>query len=154
MIEYLIGDATAHAERPAAFVHVVNDVGLFGRGYSGALAHRFPSAARTFLAWAEGGLEGPYKLGNICVTLVGEGTTVIHLCAQHGVGRGRQRIVLDYLALCLSKIPQFVDASIPVVMPKVGTDLGGGMWFEIERVIQKNLPDHRVIVYTLPYVSA
>jgi hypothetical protein len=41
-IAYRVGDATLPAERPAFIAHVVNDVGAWGAGFSGALGRRNP----------------------------------------------------------------------------------------------------------------
>lgn len=154
MIEYRTGNVLDCPERPVTFTHIVNDVGYFGRGFSGDLARRFPWAERSFRAWSEGGMGPPYALGEILYHQVyEEGVTVLHLCAQHGVGRGQRRVDYQALDRCLQKVVAldsiWRDQLGTLAMPRIGTGLGGGEWEDVEGVIERRLTDFPVKVYTL-----
>lgn len=154
MIIDRIGDATLPPERPACIFHVVNDVGAWGRGFSGALGRRYPWAERAYRVWARGAWNAgpPFALGHAFVTH-GEDVAVAHLCAQHGLGRWRHPLVLSELRAALGEARAHVELHYPNAswhMPRIGSGLGGGSWLhEVRPVVEEVLGDREVFVYEL-----
>lgn len=157
MIEYRTGDCLDAPERPVVFAHVVNDAGKWGAGFSGALGSRYPWAESSYRTWAGGGeKETPFRLGTSFLVLLGGDIGVLHLLAQHGVGRGQRRLDYEALgnALAFARDHSFegpgrVNRAWPIVMPRIGCGLAGGSWGEVEPLVREELSEFRVIVYDL-----
>jgi O-acetyl-ADP-ribose deacetylase (regulator of RNase III) len=146
-ITYTVGDATAPPLLPAVVAHVVNDVGAFGAGFAAALASRWPGARADYLRWYRDGLQ----LGDVRFWSTGEGVTVAHLCAQHGLGRRNHPLRYDALAQCLTMLGVAARMhQVAVVMPRIGTGLAGGDWGRIEPLIAKACAGVDVTVFDLP----
>src|SRR3990167_5969973 len=86
MITYRIGDA-ANPRPPAVIAHVVNDIGFFGAGFSGAIERRHPWAALHYRAWCAAKLGAPYCARGQCLISLHDSIAVAHLCAMNGVRR-------------------------------------------------------------------
>lgn len=157
MIKYVVGDATLPSSRPAVIVHVVNDCGKWGAGFSGALGRRYPWAETSFRVWAAGGpdclAEPRYRLGRAFVCGVGEPVlAVAHLCAQRGVGTDRRRVDYDALGQALCNAVERVKVFYPGAsfhMPRIGCGLAGGRWGDVEPLIEEHLGQFDVTVYDL-----
>lgn len=166
MIEYHTGDATIPIPGRACLIaHVVNNEGRWGRGFSGALSHRYPYAETSYRRWSRGeplslALPEPFGLGRTLVYDVTDWAAksspvavhVAHLCAQDGIGTDRIRIRYDKLGECLSLLSVKLKAvHFPgvVSMPRIGTGLSGGSWGEVEPLIQAHLRDFDVAVFDL-----
>jgi O-acetyl-ADP-ribose deacetylase (regulator of RNase III) len=131
------------------FAHVVNDVGLWGRGYTASLGTKFPGAETSFRAWAEGGFLVPYRLGEVLCVTVESKVNIAHLCAQRGVGTSKRRIDYQALDQCLWWLADTKQVDRTVVIPKIGTGLAGGEWEDISEIIERRLRDYSVVVYEL-----
>lgn len=138
MIRYSTGDATiADTNKTIAIAHIVNDIGKFGAGFSGALEKRFPDECAEYRQhWAiyEGGQIMACRNDNVWV---------IHMFAQHGVRSKANPVPLrtDWLETCLHKLNNLCKiANIDYVqMPKIGSGLAGGNWEDIEPIIANTL---------------
>ena len=155
MITYRTGDASRPRDTPVVIAHIVNDVGAWGAGFTRALTKTWgKTPERAYRNWHAGRLQdAPFELGQtlFCGVKADAMTQwVAHLLAQHGIGRGVQRV--DYAALqaCLHKLAAGTPRSFAIAMPRIGTGLGGGRWEDIEPLIQAALPAHTVVVYDLP----
>lgn len=155
-IYYAVGDATLPIAKPAIIVHVVNDIGAWGAGFSGAIGRRFPWAARDYLGWDN------RKLGLLLVSVSTRRNrtskkklVVGHLCAQHRV-RSRTNpkpIDLNALRNSLSKLRIYLSTALltySVHMPRIGCGLAGGTWDEVEPLVSQYLSKYDVYVYDLP----
>ena len=143
MIEYRIGDATDQAS--GIIAHVVNDVGAWGAGFSGAVGRRFPVAERSYRDCFLD--RGGVRLGNVAICEIKRGLRIAHLFAQHGIGRGQRRVDYDALALCLQGLNS-VAGNAGIHMPRIGTGYGGGNWDTISALIEGNI-ESPVFVYDL-----
>jgi hypothetical protein len=151
---YKQGDASRPSERPVVILHVVNDVGAWGRGFTASLDVNVPGARLDFLAWVRGepgfGQISPYALGWSRLFAVSEDVSVLHVCAQHGLrGRGNPR-PFNLLAFdrALSLGIPWQREPFTVVMPKVGCGLGGGDWHDVEMAVSRRLSVFPVVVYS------
>lgn len=152
-ITYAVGDATDPPQRPVIVAHVVNDVGVFGAGFALAVAKRWPVAREDYRRWHAHGSN--FTLGGTRLTRVDGQLWVMHLLAQHGIGRGAVRIRYDALGECLralAKEAKTLDAA--VAMPRIGSGLAGGDWTRIEALIAEACADVDVTVYDLPTEGA
>lgn len=144
MITYRVGDAAQPPERPACIVHVVNNVGAWGRGFTSSL-DRWPSARTTY--------QYASKAGGRCIftALASDGLFIAHLVAMNGV-RSTQNPVplqLDWLAASLSELAQVAPADLTFHMPRLGCGLAGGRWSLVEPLIGLTLEHRDVYVYDL-----
>jgi hypothetical protein len=130
---------------PYVLPHIVNDLGVFGKGYSGSLSRvwKQPEVSYRKLKRTVG-----YILGYIQPVVVEEDTTVINMVAQHGIGRGQRRVSYSALKECLGKVA-LISTGKSIHMPKIGSDLGGGDWEFIYRLIEEQLKNQIVYIYEL-----
>ncbi len=110
MIKYRVGDAAVPVvdERPLVIAHVVNNVGRFGAGFSGAIARKYPGAKRVYKAlW--GGLEPGF--GHVLIAREGDGVIIAHMMAQNGLRspRNPQPLRYDWLTYCLAWLDGFCE---------------------------------------------
>ena len=143
-LTFATGDATAPQEKPAVIVHVCNDVGAWGKGFTKALSKRWPQPEAAFRGLKSNGL---LTLGSLQIVQVEEDIWVANIVAQAGIGRGHRRIQNDVLARVLAALARELVvkekwSSPPSVhMPLIGTGLGGGQWDIIEPIIATQLAD-------------
>ena len=147
-LTYRIGDATCPRERPAAIVHVVNDKGLWGAGFTAALDYAYLGRPGIeYRNWAQGRLQGsaePFGLDGVLVQKLDDGLWLFHLCAQQGVGRGQRRVRYDSLEFCLEQVAAHppVDNNISFHLPRIGTGYGGGSWEIVEEILHRTIVPH------------
>ena len=146
-LTYRIGDATRPRERPAAIVHIVNNKGLWGAGFTAALDYAYLGRpGNEYRNWAQGGLRnsaGPFGLDGVHIQILDEGLWLCHICAQNGVGRGQRRVDYDSLEFCLGQVAERppVD-NISFHMPRIGTGYGGGSWQIVEEILCRTIARH------------
>lgn len=154
MIRYVSGDATQPQTDGGTYpiiVHVVNDMGLWGAGFTAALTRRFgPFMQQRYRSWWC--MENA-ALGSVYIDVQGP-VAVAHLMAQHGVGRSQQRVVYPALDVALTQLPKVCDAklgarALSFHMPRIGCGLGGGSWAEVEPILNRTLPGFPITVYDL-----
>lgn len=141
-IHEVTGDATKPQGRGKKIIaHVVNNVGKFGAGFSGALDKRYKlKPGKSYHQWyADKEVYGaPFELGEVLFTNVaGPRVMVAHMLCQKGVGTNKRRIDYNALSLCLQRVfeaAQFDDYTVH--MPRIGAGLAGGDWSEIMQRIK------------------
>lgn len=152
MITYLIGDAAEpRGDGFKIIAHVVNDVGAWGAGFSGALSAKWPQARDSYIAWKR---NGTLALGTVSFERLETDLAVAHMCAQWGLPSRSHRTPCKPSALyrCLSTLGAVCRARYvaSVHMPRIGCGLGGRTWGEVEPIIKETLADVDVFVYDLP----
>lgn len=149
-ITYIAGDVT----EPLlcgndCIVQVVNNVGAYGAGVSGAIAKKWPRVKEAF----ENHIRA---LGIVSWVQVEDGFFVGNMYAQNGLRNASNKKPLRYgaLAECLSSVRQCRFAHVH--MPKIGRGLAGGDWTIVSELIQDILVDYgvEVYVYELPAPNA
>jgi len=164
-IRYVIGDATQFEGSGQRFIcHVVNDVGAWGAGFTGALSKRWPEPEQVY---RERFAMGTVRLGYIQFVSVTREICVVNMVAQQGIGRrppmtGARAyhrtyppIRYDALEVCLTSVRTLAMAShASVHMPRIGCGLGGGQWDVVEPLVRNmaagSEPSIAVTVYDLP----
>lgn len=149
-IAYITGDVT----EPLlcgndCIVQVVNNVGAYGAGVSGAIAKKWPIVLKEFKSH-------PAQLGTSITFQLGEGLWFGNMYAQSGLRSKTNAKPLRYarLAFCLDSVECFGFDRIH--MPKIGCGLAGGDWNIVSELIQDILVDNgvEVYVYELPAPNA
>lgn len=164
MINYITGDATEPIEKPAVILHIVNDVGAWGKGFVLPLGEKYPAARQAYF-------QNRLSLGeNQFVTVTEDrSVVVVNMCAQAGVGRWHGVPPIRYVSLmnCLNevrdKLGQVYDSNadryrngysglrgFSIHMPRIGCGLAGGSWDVVGPIVQEILGDFEVYVYDLP----
>lgn len=164
-LNYLVGDATCPVlpvgTDMCLILHITNCNGGWGAGFVLALSRRWP------MRLLEGSPEYVYRngapesvtLGKIQLVQVEPYLQVINLCAQSGYKHAGNPVPLDYRALieCMKLVLDHVrnlqsqGLTVSVAGPKFGSDLAGGDWSLIEKIIDRVLVqnDIPVTIYTL-----
>lgn len=152
---YVKGDATQHLgpiRGHRVIVHVCNDAGGWGAGFTGALSRRWSLPENLYRAEYQ---EGYVRLGHVQFAEVEPKITVANMVAQHGYGvRGNQTGFLDrdQLRSCLCAVDVHVtglmaDASIH--MPRIGCGLAGDSWENVSPIVETYLWRFPIYVYDL-----
>ena len=146
MITYCIGDATAPIQRPAAILHVCNNVGAWGAGFVLAISKKWKLPEQRYRA------RPSYSLGSIDIISVENNIYVVNMIAQNNLGSNCNHIPLDYYALekCLYHIHNSSLATTSFHMPRIGCGLAGGSWTKVEKIINNVCLSRDVYVYDLP----
>ena len=149
-IEYISGDATDPIDtlgQDRLICHISNNRGGWGRGFVSALSREWSKPESDYRSY------GNYCLGDIIISEVGPGLSVISMIAQNGYRSPSNPVAVDYDALrtCLEKVSAialsggFERLSSSVHMPRIGCGLGGGDWDVISDII-----DDELIFYDVP----
>lgn len=149
MIHYVTGDAV-NPQIPGMKIiaHIVNDAGGWGRGFVVPLGRKYPRAERDYRYYS----KARDLLGKNFYSHVAEDILIVHMCAQHGYRSATNPVPLQYDALesCLRELDGAAKNMKAVVCcPRFGCGLAGGTWSEVEKLIQKIMPDVEVYVHDL-----
>jgi len=157
MIIYVTGDATQpeYGSTERLIIHVVNDVGGWGRGFVGSLSRRWPRAEHSYREWHRTGADmygGEFKLGNIQPVRVDDQHIVVNMLAQKGYKSDDNPVPLSYeaLACCLRSVKQLAGAfpqPPSIHAPKLGSGLAGGEWPKIVKLLDGVLKEYAVYIY-------
>jgi len=147
-IRYIEGDAT----RPYGcgfklIIHCCNDKGAWGAGFVLALSKLDPNAENMYRLWRQGittGATGPFELGQVQFAAFHNPLlTVANMIGQHGTGvdaDGNPPIRYEAIRKCLRKVRKYChDTGASVHAPRFGSDLAGGDWNIIEKIIEEEL---------------
>ena len=167
MIKYVKGDATyPEKNTPNKFnliVHVVNDIGAWGKGFVLALSKRWTSPEYHYKrVWKA------KSLGDIDIVRVAENISVVNIFGQHGIKKSHPKKVIfpqprinveseqpvryDSIRKGLSSLRKLIGSEINkyvIHMPKIGCGLAGGDWSVVSRIVDEVLSDIDVYVYEL-----
>jgi O-acetyl-ADP-ribose deacetylase (regulator of RNase III) len=150
-ITYCEGDATQPVgDGHKLIVHVCNDRGGWGAGFTGALSKRWTAPEMEYREWSRSHRPS-FALHNIQVVGVEPDITVMNMIAQQGYyGRDSGGIVYEALRSCLRHAAWYaVQHDASVHMPRIGCGLAGGHWDRVEPIIHETLKEVRVFVYDL-----
>jgi O-acetyl-ADP-ribose deacetylase (regulator of RNase III) len=151
-IEYVEGDAT----RPRytgkkLIIHCCNDKGAWGAGFVLALSKRCINPETQYRLWRQGintDATGNFELGQVqfCKYHVFKGMDemfVANMIGQHGTGidkDGNPPIRYDAIRKCLRKVRRYARKhNMTIHAPRFGSDLAGGKWEIIEKIIEEEL---------------
>jgi O-acetyl-ADP-ribose deacetylase (regulator of RNase III) len=157
-IEYVIGDATQpKGDGVKIIAHIVNDTGVWARGFVLALSARWHNPETCYRGWAKGEYDQSFKLGQVQLIEVApsEQIWVANMLAQHGRFTTAGVPPIRYVALkdCLEHLAaSALSRKASVHMPRIGCGLAGGKWDIVGPMVEECLArlDIPVTVYDLP----
>ena len=159
MINYLTGDATdPQVPGNKIIAHVCNDIGAWGRGFVLSLSKRWPKSEESYRRWYQEQGEDDYPpmmLGQVVFVPVkgaDSDVCVANMIGQHGIkfkDDGTPPVRYGAIEECLRQVEQWARDwdHASVHMPRIGCGLAGGVWSEIEPIINRVFTDIEVYVY-------
>lgn len=150
---YLTGDATQlEGLGEKIIVHTCNDAEKWGKGFVLAVSARWSAPETAYRAAFK--KDGKPALGNVQFIRVASDLTVANLIGQHGTVRRGTLPPIRYPAVAqgLARIAEYArELGASVHMPRIGCGLAGGVWTEIEPLIEQSLIKNsiRTFVYDL-----
>ena len=152
-IQYLVGDATepfADGADNRIIIHCCNDIYGWGRGFVISLSKKWKAPQREYKAWTHN-----FRLGEIQIVPVEGNISVCNMIGQHDIysKHGIPPVRYEAIRKCLKKVAiHCKKTNTSVHAPRFGSDLAGGKWEKIEKLINQELisKDIPVFVYDLP----
>jgi O-acetyl-ADP-ribose deacetylase (regulator of RNase III) len=154
-VTYVDGDAT----RPVGIgrkliIHCCNDKGGWGAGFVLALSKLDLNPENMYRLWHQGviaGATGAFKLGEVQFAAFHQPTlTVANMIGQHGTGvdeDGNPPIRYSAIRRNLKKVRRYCRKhNMSVHAPRFGSDLAGGDWNVIEKIIEDELTTRGISV--------
>ena len=154
MINYVKGDATRPiGEGAKILVHVCNDIGVWGKGFVVAISQRWKAPEAAYRSWHR--VKDGFELGQVQFVKVEQDLWVANLIGQTGIRSSKTSLPpIRYPAIAsglemVAKEAQKCNATVH--MPRIGCGLAGGVWTQIEPLIQEKLVEQglTVTVYDL-----
>ncbi|HZZ71147.1 MAG TPA: hypothetical protein VFE24_02775 [Pirellulales bacterium] len=155
-IEFVTGDATRPiGEGSKVIVHVCNDIGVWGKGFVMALSKRWKEPEKSYRRWHRNRETEQFHLGAVQFVNVETQICVANLIGQRDIYRKNGIAPIRYPAIgegleCVARFA--VENEATVHMPRIGCGLAGGIWNQIEPLIESALCSQGILtfVYDLP----
>lgn len=158
-ITYVNGDATDPQliSGNNILVHVCNNLGRWGAGFTGALSRKWKLPEEEYRKWArQKDPPIPFELGRIQIVEVEYNSlSICNLIGQEGLRGVANPSPVRYESISqgLSRLESITKEENEILfhMPRIGCGLAGGSWDKIEPILQNTLIDkgRSVIVYDL-----
>lgn len=141
-IHYQVGDASNPLSERTLILHIVNNLGKWGKGFVLSLSKRYPQSKSHYINWFES--DENFGLGQVDFYQPNENIVIGNMVAQNGIKRSsndtKQRVDYEALDICLQKVADYALLHrLEIQAPKFGSGLGGGDWNIILDIIKKNL---------------
>jgi hypothetical protein len=138
--------------------HITNNVGAWDAGFVLSINKQAKLQKNDrWLLPKKYYLQDNNILGSIQVIKIDDNIYVVNMCAQNGIRKIGNRPLVNYEALkeCLKNVRSRLveNKNIIIHMPHIGTGLGGGGWMIIEKIIEKELENFNVYVYSLDRIN-
>lgn len=130
-------------------VHGCNACGVMGSGVAFAVKQRYPAAYLAYMRQC----ASPAMLGSISYTSPSPGLLIVNAITQESFGRDGRRYV-NYEAVadafaCVRKLASLQEEAPAIHFPMIGAGLGGGLWHIIAAIIEAELPNFSLNLWTL-----
>lgn len=146
MIKYIEGDLVRDAEQYDVIAHGANCFCTMGSGIAKSIREKFPEAYEVDCKTKSGDIK---KLGTITFT---ENTKPIVVnCYSQFDFRGRYVGVMDCDYKAIQSAMRLIKKNFTgkkIGLPKIGSQLAGGDWNIINRIIEEELGDENVTIVT------
>jgi hypothetical protein len=152
MITYVQGDLfkLINNDYPVLIPHVCNNQNKWGRGFVVGLINNYLHARTEFDQWAKDGHYFdrhqhqvlPYGLGYTQIVEVDHNVYVANMIAQvfyvhDGSIRQTRPLYYNKLCDCMEQVADFCnDNHVRILAPKFGSELAGGSWEFVEKLIE------------------
>lgn len=154
-IHYHAGDASLPIDQSTLIIHIVNNLGKWGKGFVLSLSKNYPIARSSYLDWSK---SSSFILGETQFILA-DSTNDIFVCnmlSQNGIKKSAKdnNQYLDYDALdkCLKSVADYALLNrLKVQGPKIGSGLSGGDWNIIQDLIKKNICYKKIHCHIFEY---
>ena len=146
MIKYIDGDLVRDANQYDVILHGCNCFCTFGAGIALQIKAKFPQAYAVDCKSKSGDKD---KLGTISFTT--DTTPIVVNCYTQYDFRGRRAGVIDCDYMAIKSAMQTVKKEFTgkkIGMPKIGSQLAGGDWNVIIRIIEETLEGEDVTIIT------
>lgn len=148
-IIYLKGDATnPKAGGNKIIVHICNDIGGWGKGFVMAVSKRWRLPEQSYRNWYKS--KENFSLGAVQFVQVETDIWVANLIGQHKINkdeRGNAPIRYEAVLAGLDKIGVFaVENNATVHMPRIGCGLAGGIWDQIEPLLNSAIASRDILI--------
>lgn len=161
-INYVIGDATQpQSDGPKVIAHCVNDIGVFGSGFAGALNKTYPKVRQEYIRWSKDITS--FVLGNVQFVQVESGERLLsmkediwvaNIIGQHQTIRENPKpIRYEALRIGLRTTAEFcLEKGASMHAPRLGSKLARGDWSVIAKIIEEEVVGRgvSVTIYDLP----
>ena len=168
-IKYVIGSAvepipTSNKNELKIICHCTNTIGVWSAGFVLALSKKWPGPEREYLKLFDKEDEYTHQLGQVQTIQVSHDIIVANMFAQLGTYSTKDRdgniippVRYNALRVCLQSLVDWIkhqkseDFEVSVHLPRICSDLAGGKWCIVSKIIKdelcsKNIP---VTVYDL-----
>ena len=139
-------------EGPKIIMHIVNDVGAWGKGFVVALSEKWPETEFAYKEWFK---TTDFGLGKVMSVPVGDDIWVCHMVAQLGSHKivdepGRNRVYYKYLVDCLLEVFNFAQhIGATVHAPQFGSNLDVREWAVIGPMVETYSGEIPVTIYEI-----
>ena len=128
-------------------LHGCNCQGKMGSGVAKAVREKYPVV---FDEYEELHRTRGLKLGSILPVKVGKDKWVVNCMTQKFYGYdGKQYVSYDAVWECLHRVASMASKEYKIAMPKIGCGLAGGDWEVVRKIVEDELKDFEVLVYSL-----
>ena len=149
-INYITGDVTKPCGNGIKIiVHVVNNIGKWGRGFVLSLSKRWKEPEIQYRQWFNNKKSVDFLLGSIQLVQVEPDIFVANMIAQYDIYHINDIPPIRYSAIrsCLEKVREFAQQQAASIhAPRFGAGLAGGDWHTIELIINEELIQHGISV--------
>lgn len=151
---YQKGDASVPIGNSTLIIHVVNNLGKWGKGFVMSLTKHYPTIKDSYLEWH----QTEPKMGNVQFVEINKDDRIFigNLLAQNGIRKSYKdrNCYLDYVALekSLNDVADFALANrLSVQAPKLGSGLAGGDWNIIQDLIKNTISYKKIPCYIIEF---
>jgi len=152
-INYRTGDMFDCLDNKVAIVHVVNNRGRWGKGFTASLDNLDQRIGKEYRQYLSDLIRiGEEPLTRIVQYVTTFGYRVLGMVAQEGLRSKENPIPLRYpcLETCMKKVADLCEKSdLEIYCPKFGAGLAGGNWKRIEDMIKTYWSDIPVTVWEI-----
>jgi O-acetyl-ADP-ribose deacetylase (regulator of RNase III) len=126
--------------------HGVNCQGVMGAGVAKLIKSKYKKSYQEYADHCKNN-KPEDLLGKILVT-TDKNKTIVHCFTQLAFGSSRQQIDYDAMRSCMKTLNETAKNMkwTEVVMPKIGSGLGGGDWNELVKIIEEEATDFQPLI--------
>jgi O-acetyl-ADP-ribose deacetylase (regulator of RNase III) len=135
-------------------VHGCNCKGVMGAGVAKAIREKYPIVFKRYKSFCNSSFTRGYTpkdlLGIVQPVKCPDGKVVANAFTQENYGRESGVIYVSYPAV--RKVFQYLNSQKhhgQIALPKIGSQLAGGDWATIEKIIEEEMTDVQPVVYVL-----